>query len=140
RTPRRVDPERTLRLEPGEQVEEWIDLRMYCFGRDLTRINLDGATLTPRYGFTVRGRDRWIARSGEAGEGAHSQLDGAPLTLPALDSGTDTEDAGSGNAPGDAAPVPPIEVELAPADAHSESSLTLRVSLGAAEGQVATVY
>ena len=58
--PRRAT--RTKTMTPGESHEEWVDLRMYCWGRALRALENGEATVEVEYGFPRGGRDRFVAR------------------------------------------------------------------------------
>ncbi len=62
--PRRA--ERTREMSAGETYEEWVDLRMYCWGRPLRALEAGPATIEVGYGFRRGGRGRFVAR--EEGE------------------------------------------------------------------------
>ena len=53
---------RVAELQPSEIHEEWIDLRMYCWGRALRALESGNATIEVQYGFPSRSRTRWVAR------------------------------------------------------------------------------
>ena len=57
---------RSRQMQPGETYEEWVDLRMYCWGRALRALEGGEATIEVVYGFRRGGRDRYVAR--EEGE------------------------------------------------------------------------
>lgn len=61
RAPRRVDSGRVALMDAGESYEEWVDVRMYCWGAALAALER-GAEVEVSYGFRSRGRHRWIAR------------------------------------------------------------------------------
>lgn len=63
--PRRVSVGRVAQLDASEIHEEWIDLRMYCWGRALRALESGNATIEVQYGFTSRSRVRWIARKSD---------------------------------------------------------------------------
>lgn len=58
--PRRA--ERTRQMRAGETYEEWVDLRMYCWGRALRALEAGPATIEVGYGFRRGGRGRYVAR------------------------------------------------------------------------------
>lgn len=58
--PRRA--ERTRTMSAGETYEEWVDLRMYCWGRALRALEAGPATIEVGYGFRRGGRGRFVAR------------------------------------------------------------------------------
>lgn len=62
RAPRRVQDSRVAQLSTSEVHEEWVDLRMYCWGRALNALQSGNAQIEVQYGFTSRSRVRWIAR------------------------------------------------------------------------------
>ncbi|MFT5356748.1 MAG: hypothetical protein ACI9KE_003974 [Polyangiales bacterium] len=49
-------------MSRGESHHEWIDLRMYCWGRALRALQTGNARITTRFGFKRRGRGRFVAR------------------------------------------------------------------------------
>lgn len=59
--PRRA-PQSTA-MAAGESRHEWIDLRMYCWGRALSALESGDARITSRFGFKRRGRRRFVART-----------------------------------------------------------------------------
>lgn len=54
-------PESTT-MSRGETHHEWIDIRMYCWGRGLQALQSGNARITSRFGFKRRGRGRFVAR------------------------------------------------------------------------------
>jgi len=60
--PRRVSEGRVASLDASEIHEEWIELRMYCWGRALRALESGNASIEVQYGFASRSRTRWIAR------------------------------------------------------------------------------
>lgn len=57
----RVVSSRVREMRAGDQVVEWVDLRMYCTGRARRALST-GATISAEYGFPRRGRRRYIAQ------------------------------------------------------------------------------
>ncbi|MBX3247340.1 MAG: hypothetical protein KF901_09170 [Myxococcales bacterium] len=53
--PRRPVPARVEAMEPGAHYEEWVDLRMYCWGAALAALTRSAATVEIGYGFRARG-------------------------------------------------------------------------------------
>lgn len=53
---------RTETMASGTTHEEWLDLRMYCWGRALDALVAGPATLEVRYGYASRGRGRFVAQ------------------------------------------------------------------------------
>ncbi len=49
-------------MQPGATHEEWLDLRMYCWGRALDALQAGPASLEVRYGYASRGRGRFVAQ------------------------------------------------------------------------------
>ncbi|MEM9191453.1 MAG: hypothetical protein AAGF12_19935 [Myxococcota bacterium] len=95
RTTRCRHPERPSVVQEGRikteaPEREWIDLRMYCWGR--ARRALDGpGEIEVHYGFSRRGRRRWVVRS----EGAeHHRIQGTSIRWPGLSS--EAEDGSDG--------------------------------------------
>jgi hypothetical protein len=116
--PRRVSEARVVHLDATTRsLSEWIDLRMYCF-RDRAEL-ARGGTLRATYGFSRRGRDRYVVR----GETARS-IDGPSLTL--------------ASAPVADVPAPEVVVRLADRDARSSAGITFAVSV--APAQSARIY
>lgn len=131
--PRRVDEDRVERLgRPGEPAvwREWVDLRMYCWGRALTALE-DGAEVGVAYGFRGRGRGRWIARpESDASERerdlrATRRIEGAPITFRAIP-----------DPPPRTARDMPVVVSLSPIDARSGSAVVFRPAVRANAGRV----
>lgn len=119
--PRRVPDGRVMRIGAGTEHpvwREWIDLRMYCWGRALRALD-EGARVEVEYGFPRRGRDRWVARRPDGEEEARS-LEGPELDVAA--------------APEPAAPEGPIRVEMRPADVGSGEWLSFSIAIRANEG------
>ncbi|MEM9072378.1 MAG: hypothetical protein AAGE52_27985 [Myxococcota bacterium] len=76
--PRRVSEPRVARMAAGDRYEEWVDLRMYCWGRALKALSR-GGEITATYGFRRRGRRQWIARvDGERRPLHRVELGGTP--------------------------------------------------------------
>ena len=63
--PRRVSEGRVAQLGASEIHEEWIDLRMYCWGAALRALQDGNASIEVSYGFTSRSRHRWVARTAD---------------------------------------------------------------------------
>ena len=59
--PKKVSDERIRTLGRGERWEEWVDLRMLCWGRALRALEA-GGTAEVTFGFAQKGRGRWVAR------------------------------------------------------------------------------
>lgn len=118
---RRAARDRIRVLEPGEVVQEWIDLRMYCWGNALRALDA-GATLAMRYGFRRAG-DGWVVRpAGGVG-------------LPRVD-GEGEEVAARGATP---PPSTAIVPELSPTTAPDVGNLRLTVRVRSRQG-AARVY
>lgn len=124
--PRRTDAARVQRLGGGDASvgREWIDLRMYCWGRALRALEA-GAQVEVTYGFRARGRGRWVARRPDE-SGALRRLTGEAVVFPAV---ITTESA-------EAARLRPT---LRPASVRSGRSVSFRVRLRSA-GQATWVY
>jgi len=117
--PRRA--ERTRRMSAGERYEEWVDLRMYCWGRPLRALRAGPATIEVGYGFRRGGRDRFVAR--EEGERRPPRgVEGEPYAW--------AGPAASGEGEGERAPV---EVGLRPSS--SRGTPVLRPTIRATEGR-----
>lgn len=117
--PRRA--ERTRQLSAGESYEEWVDLRMYCWGRPLRALEAGPATIEVAYGFRRGGRGRFVAR--EEGERRPPRgVEGEPLAW--------TGPAESTEGEGEPAPV---EVGLRPTS--SRGAPVLRPTIRATEGR-----
>lgn len=76
-------------MSRGETHHEWIDLRMYCWGRGLEALQAGDARITTRFGFKRGGRGRFVARrqgerrplrdvAGPELTWSHSSQDGTP--------------------------------------------------------------
>ncbi|MGF1467793.1 MAG: hypothetical protein ACFCGT_16840 [Sandaracinaceae bacterium] len=123
--PRRVDDARVRRLSAGETWTEWVDLRMYCWGRELAALR-SGATIQARYGFGRRGRGRWVLRAAGAEPDRHDlrELEGPTWTVPAMPDAQTTrrvEPRAGFDVAGDADPDAPPGAELG---AGSEAGAT----------------
>jgi hypothetical protein len=128
--PRRV-PEGRIQTLGGRDAEhrEWIDLRMYCWGRALTALE-GGARVEVRYGFGRRGPGLWVARRPDpdtsAGRESARVLEGAeiafaPPSTPTAE-GAEPEDA------------PLITVTMPSRDVRSGASLVFSPRLRATAG------
>jgi hypothetical protein len=123
--PRRMPEGRVRTLDGGAAWTEWIDLRMYCWGR--ARAALDaGAQLTFRYGYAGRSRTRWIARRGD--------LRVHRLELPAIAVGPATAPADTRSLDRNGPEVTRVIVEMAPISARSGRGMVFRPSVRAREG------
>jgi len=114
--PRRV--ERSRPMGAGETYEEWVDLRMYCWGRALRALRQAPGTLEVGYGFRRRGRHRWVARA-EGERRPPRGVEGEPISW------TPPE------APED--PEAPVRVGMRPTS--SRGTPVLRPTIRAAEGR-----
>ena len=120
-SPRSVPEERVVRIGAGAERtrwEEWIDLRMYCWGRALRALD-EGGTVEVAYGFPRRGRNRWIARR-PSGEDEVRTLGEASFTVSAR--------------PEPAAPEGPVRLEMRSSDFRSGGGVSFSVGLHANEG------
>ncbi len=81
--PRRAAGERVASMAAGETYDEWVDLRMYCWGAALTALR-QGAVVEVSYGFRSRGRHRWVAREQDERRPPH-RITGAQLRWSATD-------------------------------------------------------
>jgi hypothetical protein len=131
--PTRVDEARVRTIvATSAPLREWVDLRMYCFGRDLTRLD-GGAALQPRYGFAGRGSTRrFVARTSPDQRRPWSVINAAPFTLPAVAAAPPPAPSVEGE--------PPLVLALSPADRRTASSLTFAVSLRGRSGGPVRVY
>lgn len=141
RRPRRPDGDRVRTLRRGDPDggvwREWIDLRMYCWGRALSVLR-DGARVEGRLGWRRRSRRRWVARAPESSwRGWTGGVDLMDFTfLGVAEEPTRRVDAGAAPAAEEGeAPAPPIEVDLSRRSVRSARWLTLRPSVRAAEGR-----
>lgn len=119
--PRRSPEGRVMRIGAGTERpvwREWIDLRMYCWGRALRALD-EGARVEVEYGFRRRGRNRWVARQPDGEEEARS-LEGTELEVSA--------------APEPAPAEGPIRVEMRPANVGSGDWLSFSIAIRANEG------
>ena len=119
--PRRVPEERVKRLGAGSDQRtwrEWIDIRMYCWGRALRAID-GGARVEVSYGFPRRGRGRWVARRATS-EDEIRIVEGPELTFAAKPEPPPREG--------------PVRIELSPRDVRSGSALSFSVAIRANEG------
>lgn len=132
RARRRPDDDRVRTLAPGEVWREWVDLRMYCWGRALDALT-DGAEVEGRYGWRRRTRRRWVARAPESSW--REWTGGVALedfTFPAMEEGATRRldaDEGQGAEP------PPVELGLTPRSVRRGSWLSLRPSVRARDGR-----
>ncbi|MBO6937214.1 MAG: hypothetical protein JJ863_19745 [Deltaproteobacteria bacterium] len=116
--PRRAD--RTREMSAGETYEEWIDLRMYCWGRPLRALEAGPATIEVGYGFRRGGRGRFVAR--EEGERRPPRsVDAEPYAWVGPSAAEDSENES------------PVEVGLRPTSARGEP--LLRPTIRATEGR-----
>jgi len=132
--PRRVDEGRARSMSAGERHEEWVDLRMYCWGRALSALNDGSATIEVAYGFRGAGRTRWVARVPDERRPAR-RISGAELAWQPPpeprpnpvrgESSTETE---SSETEGE----PRLEVTLRPTTQRGR--VTLRVGVRSVEG------
>jgi len=134
--PRRVNEGRVRTLGAGGEPEwrEWIDLRMYCWGRALSALS-SGAEVEVHYGFRRARRGAWVAREateseGPATRGARS-LEGGQLTFAAIDEGDETATEG--------AEAPAVRVSMGTRDVRTGQSLTFRPRLRST-GRTVHVY
>ena len=133
RAPRRPSDERIRTLAAGDTWREWIDLRMYCWGRALTALE-GGAEVTPRYGFRRRSRRQWVARAPESEWRSWTGgLEPEPFTFPGT--GGDGESS-SGDGEGEGEDEIPLRVEVGSSSVRSGASVRFRASLHATEGSV----
>lgn len=128
--PRRADEDR-VRTVGGSELpvwREWIDLRMYCWGRALRALDA-GGTVAVSFGFDGRRAtpSKWVARPAVAGDTraaaaartATVRIDGAPLAIEPAPPAAAVE------------PEPAILVSMASADAAGQRTsfrVTLRTS------------
>ncbi|MEM1417233.1 MAG: hypothetical protein AAGH15_20215 [Myxococcota bacterium] len=84
--PARTPEGRVRALGAGERVEEWIDLRAYCWDRALDLLEAGEATLELRYGWRRASVRRWVTRSDGARVGgvAGENLAWSPPPAPAV--------------------------------------------------------
>lgn len=88
--PRRPVPARTETLDAGATHEEWIDLRMYCWGAALGALSRGSATVEVAYGF--RARRAFVVREPDerrpphrvSGDGFEWTAPSAPAEAPAI--------------------------------------------------------
>ena len=101
----------------GETYEEWVDLRMYCWGRALRALESGEATVEVEYGFAGRGRDRFVARTEGERRPPH-RVSGGEIAWTAPAAGVETE--------------APVEVGLRPTSSRGTPRLqpTLRAASG----------
>ena len=120
--PRRVDEARVRRLEGAEGAgwQEWIDLRMYCWGRASNALR-EGALVEATLGFRRRGRGRWIARSAGDPASAISSVAFEPLRLEAAS----VQAPSPAREPSDADPA--ISVHMRMSDARRPEALSFQV-------------
>lgn len=129
--PRRAPEGRVVTLsQSGETPEhrEWIDLRMYCWGRSLRALEA-GARVEVYYGFRRRGRGRWVAREeGAEPRSAVRRLEGGELTFSAID---DDEEEGEGEETEEGEEEPVIRVSMGSRDVRTGGGLVFRPRLRA---------
>ncbi len=117
--PRRAPEGRIVTLgRAAEETEhrEWIDLRMYCWGRALRALE-SGARVEVSYGFRRRGRGRWVAREAAADpRSAVRQLQAADLMFTPVQQASEESGEESGE-------EPVIRVSMAPSDVRSGAGL-----------------
>lgn len=135
--------ERTLTPGAGEDAAhvEWIDLRMYCWGRALDALEA-GADVAPRYGFRRRSRRVWVARApGSELREWTAHVDLEPFTTPPAPRPDETTAAPADDtaADDDVATSAPARLALADRSVRRGGSLSFPVSVRAAEGS-ARVY
>lgn len=125
--PARTPSARIRTLAAGEVWREWIDLRMYCWGRALTALE-SGGEVRVRYGWRRRSRSRWIARTPETPWRRWTGgVESEPFRFAALE---------RAEAPGrDASSAAPIRVSLSAGSARSGAALRFRVAVRATEGR-----
>ncbi len=115
--PRRV--ERSREMSAGETYVEWVDLRMYCWGRSLRALRQSPGTIEVGYGFRRRGRRRWVAR--EEGERRPPRgVEGEPVQWSPPESADDDSEA-------------PVRVGMRPTS--SRRAPILRPTIRATEGR-----
>lgn len=118
--PRRVDDARIRKLVPGETYREWIDLRMYCWGRALPALRR-ASRIEVAYGYERGRRDRWVARPADVPGDRTRWIEGTAIEL--------------GKAPARTRdPEASIRVEMARRHAYTVDGLLFRVAVMAAEG------
>lgn len=116
--PRRGRDARRKTLAPGAEATEWVDLRMYCWGRALDALS-DGATVEATYGFRRRGRDRCVWCEGERRDHVR-QIELERFELDAAPERTRDADA-------------PIRVEMSPRRTSREAYVRFVVAASASE-------
>lgn len=77
RHPDRPRRGQTRAMTAGETHSEWLDLRSYCGGRAMRALRRERATLATRFGYSRRGRGRFVAR--RDGERLLLRVDGPSL-------------------------------------------------------------
>jgi len=122
--PRAVSEPRIRRLGAGADLplwREWIDLRMYCWGRAAAALE-SGARVEVQYGFRSRGRARWVARPIAPSEARplHRVVAAGLVVAPR---------------PSPAATDAPIEVALRSTDSSSGDGVSFGVTLAATAGR-----
>lgn len=134
---------RARRLD-GETREwrEWIDLRMYCWGRALSALER-GAQVEVRYGWRRASRNRWIARRPDTRR-TREWVGGArpdAFTFPARseEAGQTTRlpmrsDRVEEGRESDEPEASPIALSLSPRSSRRGSGISFRVSVRAVEG------
>ncbi|MFK8001854.1 MAG: hypothetical protein AB8H86_19825 [Polyangiales bacterium] len=104
-------------MSRGETHHEWIDLRMYCWGRGLQALQNGNARITTRFGFKRRGRNRFVARR-EGERRPLNDIAGPEVTW------THSNPAGT-----------PGPIRLGLADQSTRRSVRFRPTLRAGEGR-----
>lgn len=123
RLPSRVSSERVRTLAPGEVWQEWIDLRMYCWGRALDALET-GGEVTARYGFRRPSPTRWVGRvPGSRSREWTGGVDVEPFRFPAIASTAEATPSGE----------PRVRVTLAATSARNGASIRFRVAVRAVE-------
>ncbi|MFK7987222.1 MAG: hypothetical protein AB8I08_14455 [Sandaracinaceae bacterium] len=113
--------------EGGGVYEEYVDLRMYCWGRALAALEA-GGEVTSRYGFRRRTRAAWVARvPNSRWRDWTGGVDLPPFTFPATPQSTEAE-------PGNAGPASAVRVRLRDRSARRGGSLSLPVSVNMRAG------
>ncbi len=118
----RPDSPRVRALGGAASYREWIDLRMYCSGRALDRLERGGRAVA-RYGHARGPRRAWVARPrGGAADVAVATLAAGEIVLSAR------------TAPTNAAPAPEARVTLASVTRATGDVLALEVGVRATSG------
>jgi len=132
---------RTVTLAAGETWQEWIDLRTYCWGRNLRALQA-GAEVQVRYGWRRPTPRRWVARLPESSRREWtSRLEPEPFTFAPVEPDDETRrverasEEPSVDEPGPA----PIRLSLSSSTATGASGVRFSVAVRAQEG-VERVY